>query len=121
MCDYDDGERPDVWRESTHRARKQHRCDECRMPIVVGTVYVRCVGMYDGHWYGARVHPDCFALLKHIAFTVCGQDSYVLNNPDGLRWRVREHYREAPEVLRMWRDILRARRAEGVWPVRRAA
>jgi len=120
MCDAADDESCTVWSETTPRARKAHQCTECRMPIAVGVRHTRISSMFDGHWEEYRLHTDCHALVKHIAFDVCGQSVYFLAY-DTLRARVREHMHEEPGVLRMWRDILRARRAEGVWPVRRAA
>ena len=75
--------------------------------------------MYDGQWSTYRSHSACIELVRYIAFTVCEQRTvYIGYIP--LRERVREH-QEHLAVLLMWRDILRARRAEGVWPVRKTA
>jgi hypothetical protein len=123
MCDFDDGERADVWNETTPRARKAYRCEECSLPILVGTRYHRVASLYDGQWWTSRAHEDCVGLLCFIALDVCAQD-VVFHGSGDLRERVREHMTDEQhgrDVLRMWRDILRARRAEGTWPVRRAA
>lgn len=121
MCDVYYGERAAVWDETRPKARKTHWCDLCAMPIVPGTVYDRIGSCGDGHWTTYRLHPECHALQKLIAFDVCEQEMYFAEG--NLRANVREHMTDEQygrEVLGAWRDILRARRAEGSWPVRRA-
>lgn len=48
-------------RETTHTARKPHRCDGCRQTIAAGEKYVRWAGMTDGDFGTAAYHPDCRA------------------------------------------------------------
>jgi hypothetical protein len=116
MCDVDYGERAKVWDETHPKARKAHRCDLCALLIVPGTVYDRIASLGDG-WVTYRLHPECHALQKLIAFDVCGQEVYFAEGD--LRENVREHMTDEEhgrKVLAAWRDLLRARRAEGVWP-----
>lgn len=40
-------EPPRVYSEQTVQARKQHKCCECRKPIVPGADYVRASGIWD--------------------------------------------------------------------------
>ena len=47
-CDYDPA---DVYRSSTPRARKPHRCGECGGPIEPGEKYEYVFGVWDG-WIG---------------------------------------------------------------------
>lgn len=47
MCECD-GERPDIWSERTHVARKSYQCAECRQQIEPGDTYVRIFSVYDG-------------------------------------------------------------------------
>lgn len=118
MCDVDYGDRADLWRESTPRARKRYTCSECELPILPGTVHLSITLMDEGHFLTFRQHKECNALLRYLAFDVCHQHTYFVGT-EPLRERAREHMHEAPEVLRRWRDILRQRRAEGTWPVPR--
>ena len=110
MCDvYGDGPPCDVWAKTTPKARKDHRCIQCDRAIVRGERYIRIGALADGTWWTYRVHPACDALVRHIAFQVCGQQVYTLDGGLTLRENVREHMGEAPEVLRMYRDHLRDR------------
>lgn len=118
MCHVEWDERAAVWDETTPRARKAHTCDLCRLAILPGTVHTR-IGIYIGGWSSVRMHSDCWALSTYIQRHICEQETIYVDGD--LRGEVREHMQESPEVLRMWRDVLRVRRAEGVWPVRRAA
>ena len=120
MCDVDHGEAAAVWNETRPRARTAHTCDECGLPILPGTVYLRIAMLSDGAWLHYAAHAECNALHQRIAFNVCEQDLYYPPPVESLRERVREHRGEAG-ILAAWRDILRARRAEGTWPARRAA
>lgn len=57
MCD---GALPDfggqpVWRT----ARKAHRCDECRQPILPGQAYEYARGRWDGIWGTFRTCCGC--------------------------------------------------------------
>lgn len=107
MCDYIDG-RCDVWNETIRKARREHKCSECFRPILVGATYMDVRSLYDGRWNTARAHVECVKLRKHIAFDVCRQDLYVLDGDMSLRESVREHYREAPELLGMYRRAMKA-------------
>ena len=52
----------------------------------------------------------CDALARYIDLEVCGGDVYVLDGGVTMRERVRDHYHDAPELLRMWAAHLRERR-----------
>lgn len=45
--------------ETTHTARKAHRCDACNAAIDAGSRYVRWAGTTDGDFSDAKFHPDC--------------------------------------------------------------
>lgn len=108
MCDYID-EPCDVWAETPRVARKPWRCSECGRAIAPGTRYVESRGLYEGCWSTTRTHGPCLALVRYIAHTVCGQSTFMLAAMP-LRDRVREHYREDPTILRMYRDGMSPRR-----------
>jgi uncharacterized protein YlaI len=120
MCDiggdYDGAE---IYVRREVAARRAYVCSECELRIAKGTRHAVHRFFDEGSWSVLRTHTDCAALVEHVALVVCGQ-RVTFYGLQPIRDRVREHYREAPEVLRMYRDVLRARRAEGVWPVRRA-
>lgn len=50
MCMCDDSTEPDVFRSEIRRARKAHRCDECRRVIPAGSRYRYVSGLWDGRW-----------------------------------------------------------------------
>ena len=113
MCDvvYDPA---DVSSTSNPVARKQYRCSACERPIFRGEQHYKLSCLHDGAWSDWRTHTTCIELTKYIALDLCEQRFWVV--PDGPRDQrdtIREHMREHPLVLTMWRDHLRARnRAE---------
>jgi hypothetical protein len=48
--------------ETTHVARKEHRCDYCGDAIVSGTAYIRIAGHWNGDFYTAKGHLDCIEM-----------------------------------------------------------
>lgn len=48
-----------VSRDTTHTARKPHRCYWCGEVIEVGTPYVRWANFVDGGVSVVSVHPEC--------------------------------------------------------------
>lgn len=55
--DYD-GE-PEFHNVSWPKARKQHRCGECRRDIPKGSQYEKVSGKYDGAMYSEKTCCDC--------------------------------------------------------------
>lgn len=110
MCDVGGFDDPcQVWAKTTPRARREYPCVQCDRPIVKGERYLRVGALYDGCWTTVIAHVACDEIARHIAFEVCEQEIYFLESDLALRENVREHMREAPEVLRMYRDHLRQR------------
>lgn len=56
MCFEYDCPRPSMFRQQGRRARKQHRCCECGIPILCGEIYQQTFGIWDG---GAEVFRTC--------------------------------------------------------------
>lgn len=52
MCSCDSSDGPDAWQETTRKARKPHRCYECRKTIQPGEVYSYVSGIWEA--------PDSF-------------------------------------------------------------
>ena len=71
MCDL-----PRVYSDSTPKARKEHRCCECRGTISVGEVYHIFSGYWDS-WSTFKTCDDCQELRKDIA-----------NNLDNEEWPI---------------------------------
>jgi len=44
-------------------ARKAYRCTYCAEAVNAGDHYVHQTGVYDGHWYTNKMHPECFEEL----------------------------------------------------------
>lgn len=71
MCMIEDGEPCDVWIETAHRARKEHKCEECYRMIMPGEMYRRIFMVSDGH---ARTSKMCAHCTKAAGLLVeqCG-------------------------------------------------
>jgi len=63
-CEY---EEPQFFSKATHKARAQHRCDECYRTIVPGERYERVRGVWDGTFSMYKMCPRCIALRDHLA------------------------------------------------------
>ncbi|HMG12789.1 MAG TPA: hypothetical protein VK571_06425 [Gemmatimonadaceae bacterium] len=98
MCEGTDWE-PTVTAEVTRRARKAHRCAECRKIIAPGTSYVRCSSLTDGHWGDWAACHKCHAVERaHAAaeHSMNGNSSYYVGQ---LLETVRECIREEPHYV----------------------
>lgn len=62
--------RPDVFNQKVVRARKQHECCECRMPIYPGEEYERVEGLWDGGWDCYKSCLSC-AGWREVVYTKC--------------------------------------------------
>jgi len=60
-CDCD--ETADIWVEVKRRARKVHRCSECRGEIKKGETYTRISSLYDGRWTTSKQCEDCTVIV----------------------------------------------------------
>lgn len=72
MCsaDYDP---PKMLVEERRRARKEHRCSECHLPIPVGVMYLHIRGVWDEPCT-FKQHLECRELLSFISDKYCGDD-----------------------------------------------
>lgn len=66
MCFINDGQ-CEFYDTINHKARKQHRCDECRKTIEVGDVYVYASGKFDGQFFSVKTCRLCDWKRKLIA------------------------------------------------------
>lgn len=79
---------PTVFRESQRRARKAHKCGECRRVIEPGEIYRYDTGIWDGEW---GQHVAC----RHCAVAM----DWLSRECDGYLYGevladIEEHYRE---------------------------
>lgn len=59
-CDYDE---PDAFWQAHHKAKKRHKCSECRGWIESGERYWRTRGVWDGRPSTYSVCADCEQLI----------------------------------------------------------
>jgi hypothetical protein len=77
MCNTD-FDPADVWNETTRRARREHTCGECYLPIPRGRHYVHVSWLYDGRWRTHRMHVECDTLASFIEDEICGGHGTIL-------------------------------------------
>jgi len=65
-CSIDLAEQCDVWIETDRKARKQHRCCECREPIEPGEKYIQINSVYDGSASTDRMCSTCRAIWRDL-------------------------------------------------------
>ena len=60
MCMIEDcDEQYTVYRQQVLKAKKQHKCTECKRVIERGETYRRTAGLYDGEWTIGKVCAHC--------------------------------------------------------------
>ncbi len=117
---------PTVFDASTPRARKAHRCCECRGVIPPGEQYHLFTGLWDGRWDAYKTCEDCEKLRNKIAQGRRGGewpafgDLYdeVFDNAEEAPTDVRtfmetRRKRGAPESPRRWMEEREAEMTEG--------
>ena len=62
MCDCDN-EPPSAYWETRPKAKKRHKCDECRGWIEPGEVYLAVRGVWEGEPQSFKHCPDCLELI----------------------------------------------------------
>lgn len=63
MCDCDN-ESPSAYWETRPKAKKRHKCDECRGWIEPGETYLAVRGVWDGDPLSFKQCPDCLDLIE---------------------------------------------------------
>lgn len=79
ISDYDTA---DVYHSGLVRARKQHKCCECRRAIAPGEQYERVAAIWDGSWSHYRTCAICREIRD--VFT-CGEGFTFTNLWDDMR------------------------------------
>lgn len=68
-CDYDST--PSMHSEAWYKARKQHKCCECRQPIEIGQQYQRVSGVWDGKFFTFKTCERCADLREALSEISC--------------------------------------------------
>lgn len=68
-CIIEDG--PDVFTEEWRKARKVHRCCECRSKIEIDETYEYIKGLWDGHWSEYKTCEKCADLRDSLENVGC--------------------------------------------------
>ena len=92
-CDY---EPVDFYERSQRRARKEHRCLECRKAIRVGEVYEYVASKFEGELLCYKTCPRCLAVRQYVTAHVpcfCWYHSTMLEDADN---EMREYAHEVP-------------------------
>lgn len=101
MCMYDGMEYdpPTVSTTTTLRARKEHKCIECRRTIRPGEQYQRVFQVYDGH---VGTYKTCTHCLIGQQWLVENCGGYVFEGVwDDYAEHVREYPMLAPHLVRL--------------------
>lgn len=96
-CSYDYDEVATLFNVVVRRARKQHKCCECRRPIEKRFVYAHISILFDGRWSDHKQCGDCMEAFAMAEEFGC---PYV----EGLAMEINEswsHYR--PDVQNYFR------------------
>lgn len=57
----------ELWHEATPKARKDHKCSECRGVIPRGSLYRNIQMLWEGKWDTVRQCFACLAVIEEIA------------------------------------------------------
>jgi hypothetical protein len=66
MCDCSDFSAPAVFKEVTRRARKRHRCGECKGLITPGCHYWESRGLWEDQWSTHKTCGSCYVIAHTI-------------------------------------------------------
>lgn len=105
MCEVYVDEPVECYRETTHRARKPHRCDACSSVVTTGESYVRVFFVWEGEPYTERVCSACHEAHR----TFVEAHSAAPYSPGSLGDTLRECIEAAAEDgedASRWRSLL---------------
>lgn len=135
---------PKFYAEDIRKARKEHRCSECKKPICKGEKHHYCVGKWDSKISQFRQHLDCYDLLRELEkWSACCiafgetehyldeyrrdmgyKDTYPYRKPDGSieYWyapvtaeHIRKNRDRNKEGLCWWRRKTRLELRDALW------
>lgn len=113
-CDYD---LPEHFRQANVRARKFHRCTECRGWIAPGETYLKTFGVWDGDAAGYATCSDCQALAAwaedQSGGDICYSFGNMIHDIGDCLDEMGDRKVRAEMSLR-WREVRAKRRAIGI-------
>ena len=74
-CPLSEGDGPSAFSSKTRRARKAHKCCECRGTIAAGEEYLYISGVWDGSPASFKTCSTCVEIRGHFA---CGAARGIL-------------------------------------------
>lgn len=86
------------------KARKQHKCCECRAPIRIGETYVNCTGKWDGKVDTFRQHMHCADACRYIRDHDMNDDGGCIPFGGLFDWYGEVYYRR--ELPKEFRDLM---------------
>ena len=86
-CCFDD-EPATLHNETWPKARKEHKCCECRVTINVGEIYQRIEQLYDGDWSTYKTCEKCADLRESLGDVICVYYGE-------LKWQYKEYLDDA--------------------------
>ena len=111
------GEPPNVYSLLTPKARKRHKCGECRGFIEPGEKYQLLKGLWDGSWGDYKTCLDCVELRSEVDNDQRSDErpafgemfDYIFDDEDGspdrvFRFMDIRRKRNAPESPRRWME-----------------
>lgn len=109
MCMADGGwDGPDFMQATKLKARKAHKCGECRREIAAGETYERTVSIYDGTASTYKTCSHCLVIADWLSENC---DGYIYSQViEDFEEHASEYSREdigaiAAGARRAWRDI----------------
>lgn len=97
----------------TIRAKKQHKCEECRGFILIGEPYVKHSGSNNGDFYSYKLDPICDRIISEV---VSATDHYDQDNlVIGEIYQAFEYHDQEQEWLEDYVKNMQAR-STIVWP-----
>lgn len=113
-CDYD---LPEHFRQANVRARKMHRCTECRGWIAPGETYLKTFGVWDGRAAGYATCSDCQAFAawaeERNGDDICYSFGNMIHDIGDCLGEMGDRKVRA-EMLLLWREVRAKRRAIGI-------
>lgn len=91
-CDY---EYADFYEIRTHKARKTHKCLECRQSINKGDIYTYHRAFNDGSWFWGRLCSNCMNVYEYIQ----KHEECFCPSLGGLIYEIKEWGLEAEDYL----------------------
>jgi hypothetical protein len=120
-CDYD---QPEFWSCRTSKARKTHRCCECRSDIRIGECYETTAGKWEGDFSVYKTCQRCAELRQWAIISVPCFCWYYGDLHENVRDMVSEVHHDVPGLIYEWgrRMIgIERHRYDRHWPRQRAS